>query len=124
MRKPRKRCSRRLRVVAELIEELIEGYGLTRAMQIHRIWHDWPACVGLAAARHSWPQRLDQGVLRVGVSSSAWMQELSFRRDDIARASNEQAGAALVVDVRFCLAVRSADDRGDLAHWLELSAAR
>ena len=66
-----------------VLEDLIRRYGLEGKLQEARLNKVWPQAVGPAIAAAARPVRVKNGVLLVQVKSSAWMQELSFRRRHI-----------------------------------------
>jgi predicted nucleic acid-binding Zn ribbon protein len=71
------------RHVSATLAPLLDRLGVAPALENARIFTDWEASVGAEIARVARPHRLDGGVLVVHVRSSAWMSELSFRRDEI-----------------------------------------
>jgi len=69
--------------LAESLVSVIESLGLAPGLEDARLFEDWEATVGPEIARVARPHRLDGSVLIVHVTSSAWMTELSMRRNDI-----------------------------------------
>ncbi len=67
----------------------------------HRVWTLWPDVVGPEIARRSAPVTLRRGLLTVAVTSSAWVQQLSFLRERVRRALNEALGADRIREIRF-----------------------
>lgn len=45
----------------------------------------WPTLVGPDLARRTRPRRWSDGTLHIEVSSTPWLQEFSYRRDDLTR---------------------------------------
>jgi predicted nucleic acid-binding Zn ribbon protein len=66
-----------------VLEDLIRRFGLEGKLQEARLDRVWPQVVGPAIAAATRPVRVKNGVLLVQVKSSAWVQELNFRRRDI-----------------------------------------
>jgi hypothetical protein len=91
-----------------LVAQVLKARGVGGAVREHRLVTSWTEIVGERIAARSFPTGLSRGVLHVQVSNSAWMQELSFLREAIARAANDLVGAPpLVKDVRLHLPGRT-----------------
>ncbi|MBA2565124.1 MAG: DUF721 domain-containing protein [Gemmatimonadetes bacterium] len=71
------------RPLHESLSGILESLGLAPGLEDARLFEDWEALVGPEIARVARPHRLDGSVLVVHVRSSAWMTELSMRRNDI-----------------------------------------
>jgi predicted nucleic acid-binding Zn ribbon protein len=68
----------------------------------HRLVTDWAEIVGERVAVRAWPVGLKAGVLRVRVSNSAWLHELSFLKDALVGRANQIVGnPPLVKEIRF-----------------------
>ena len=61
----------------------------------------WASVVGEQVARVTTPQRLEKGVLFVGVATSPWRNELVLRKREIIQKLNAAAGTTVVHDIRF-----------------------
>ena len=61
----------------------------------------WREAVGEPIARRTETLGVRGGVLWVAVDGSAWMQELSARRQEIVARLAERVGAGVIRDVRF-----------------------
>ena len=89
------------RHVAAALGPLLERLGLAPGLEDARIFTDWEASVGPEIGRVSRPHRLDGGVLVVHVRGSAWMSELSFRRDEILGRLNARRGGRKLTQLVF-----------------------
>src|SRR5262249_17937672 len=69
---------------------------------------------GARVAVRAWPDGLKNGVLFVRVTNSAWLQELGFLREPLARAANQAIGAPLVREVHLHLGARRSRDADDV----------
>lgn len=76
------------RKVGSVIDTVLARLGVAEVVDRHGAFSEWPERVGPEIARAARPQRLDGDVLIVGVTSPAWMSELSLRRTEILRALN------------------------------------
>jgi hypothetical protein len=92
------------KAAATLVEAVLKARGVSGAVREHRLVTSWHEVVGERIAARTWPTGLQRGVLWVQVANSAWMQELSFLKEAIARSANELVGPpTLVKEVRLHL---------------------
>lgn len=68
-----------------------------------RIWDIWEEAVGPRIAERAQPETLRNAVLVVGVSSSVWMQELSFLKQKILDRLQQKLAPGMIKDIRFKL---------------------
>jgi hypothetical protein len=98
-----------------LLSRLLDGYGVAREVREHRLVLQWEDIVGPRIAARSWPDGLREGELWVRVANQAWLQELSFLREQIVHRANEIVGAPpLVTKVRLHLGQRRQADDDDV----------
>lgn len=74
------------------------------------IWARWPQIAGPELARRVRPQALRGRTLVLAVSSSAWMQELSFLEQRLLDALADAVGPGVVEKIRLVLDSAPADD--------------
>jgi predicted nucleic acid-binding Zn ribbon protein len=65
------------------------------------VWEFWDRALGEALGRNARPAAFKQRTLLVHVSSSAWLQELHYRKTELIDRLNQAAGAVVVDDIRF-----------------------
>jgi hypothetical protein len=114
--KPRARArrGRDARPAGELVEGILRRYGVAGAVREHRLVTEWAAIVGPRVAARAWPDGLANGVLYVRVTNSAWMHELGFLREALAREANRVLGdPPLVKELRLHLGARRARGGAD-----------
>lgn len=87
-----------------------------------RIWDIWKEAVGPRIAERAQPETLRNSVLVVSVSSSVWMQELSFLKQKIIDRLQQKLAPGMIKDVRFKLGSMQKDRAGGSAPPPELSA--
>lgn len=75
--------------------------GIDGALRKYRVITEWDDVVGEQIARVARPQRIENGVLFVSVSSAPWRAELTLKRTEIIQKLNEAAGSGVVKDIRF-----------------------
>lgn len=118
-----------LEELSPLIHEILRNAESSYPDAGHRIWEVWEAAVGADLARRSQPVTLRRGQLVVAVSSSSWMQQLSFLRDSIRDAVNRALGVEAVRTIRLQVSAAPAPSshhrRMERPAWLtlELDAA-
>jgi len=71
-----------------------------------RIWEVWAEVVGPAVAANARPARIKNGVLRVAVSDSIWLQELKYQEETVREGLNSVLGRPAVSKVEFKLKLR------------------
>ena len=65
------------------------------------VWDFWDRVVGESLASNAQPAAFKQQILVVHVSSSVWLQELHFQKNDLIERLNQAAGTKVVEDIRF-----------------------
>jgi len=86
----------------DLLQDIFSHAGLEKRFRQGQVMLYWKELVGPANARHSWPLRIQEDVLRVSCSSAAWAQTLSLLRGQILAKIARQYGSGLLKDIHFC----------------------
>jgi len=102
------------RTAGDAVAALIDHYKITGTVRGRRVLTGWRELVGEQIARRTWPGPIDDGLLTVWVSSSAWLQELSFQREVLADRLRKHSGGT-VTDVRFALGKPRRGERESLS---------
>ena len=89
--------------IGGVLGRVLDQLGLSREMTGWQAVEAWPKLVGPRVARHARAVAFRGGTLHVEVEGSAWMQELTFLKSDLARRINQHVGSELVRDVRLSL---------------------
>ncbi len=87
--------------LADLIAAAFAGKPVQMRLREMKIWEVWELAVGPQIAAKAMPASFRDGVLTVRVSGSAWMQQLSLMKGDIAGKLNEELGEPLVREIFF-----------------------
>lgn len=125
MRKERKQRRSRPVQAAALVEALLDKYGIKQGIREQRLVTRWAEIVGERVATRAWPDGLRNGVLFVRVSTSAWLQELSFLREALVQGANREVGhPPMVREIRLHLGPRRDADHNDPDDLVAQLAAR
>ncbi|NIP79738.1 MAG: DUF721 domain-containing protein [Gemmatimonadetes bacterium] len=96
--------------VAEALAGYLEKSGLGERIEAVSALEEWSERVGERIARVAVPLHVDNGVLFVGVESSAWLMELRMMEAEIRRRLNEGRERGRIRQIRFVL--RGEPERG------------
>lgn len=120
-----------------LLARWIRRKNLAEDFSRHELAVRWGELVGDRLAKRTRPRPLaDDGTLTIVVASSAWLNELSFLREELRARINERLGRVAVTGVRLVVGRLSARGRrsakvdrpdpqsGERAAWAERVAAR
>ena len=69
--------------------------------QLLQVFEIWNQIVGESVSQNVQPRAFKGKLLLVEVSSSVWMHQLQFLKEDIVRKINETMGAEVVEDIKF-----------------------
>ena len=89
--------------VGSILEKTLKNMSLDRKLKEHKVWDIWDSVVGDYVSRHAQPDFMRNKILFVRVSSSPWMQQLSYMSKGIVEALNKRLGAPIVEEIRFKL---------------------
>lgn len=89
--------------VGEIIPNVIKSIGLKKKYEQIQIMDDWNEIVGYRISEKARPIEVRRGVLRVGVESSAWMNELQLIKPELMGKIENRFGRNKIKDIRFCL---------------------
>ena len=87
--------------VDSILERVFSGLNLGIRVKQYQIWDVWDSVVGKPIAKQTQPKQIRNMILWVHVSSSTWMQQLEFMKQDIVNKLNERIGDRVVNDIRF-----------------------
>lgn len=87
--------------IHSILERVLSGLNLGIKAKQFEIWEVWDSVVGQHIARQAQPQQIRNMVLWTVVSSSTWMQQLEFMKQQIIDRLNERIGEKVIKDIRF-----------------------
>ena len=87
----------RLHRVGAQIQRIARSLGFESSLRLARIKGQWDVIFSGPVTLHAWPVKLVRGTLTIVVDSPAWLQQLSFLKDDFV----SKLAALGVQDIRF-----------------------
>ncbi|MCC6749623.1 MAG: DUF721 domain-containing protein [Deltaproteobacteria bacterium] len=84
-----------------LLARWVKDQHLDHELEQHELLARWPELVGERVASRTEPGSVRDGQLTVTVSSSAWLNELSFLKTELATRINATLGRTLVKGIRL-----------------------
>jgi predicted nucleic acid-binding Zn ribbon protein len=87
--------------LGEAIKAILKKHNLERGFSEAGLINSWEKVVGTMIAKHTTGLRIKKRVLFVEVNSAALRNELSYAREKIIKALNDDAGQNLVDDIVF-----------------------
>lgn len=85
--------------IGDVLKDLAPRLGLeTRLLELH-LTQTWERIVGTQIATHARPGRIRFKKLSVLVSSSVWVQQLTFLKPTLVQRLNEAAGGQVIMDL-------------------------
>ena len=97
----RRRQSSAPRLLGDILPETLRKKSIHLPLKDRRLIDAWNLAVGPQIRAKAQPDRLREDVLYVRVSTSVWMHELQFMKQDIIEKLNEILGTAAVSQIRF-----------------------
>lgn len=97
----RRRTSSAPRLLGDILPDTLRRKSIHLPVKDRRLIDAWNRAVGPQIAAKAQPDRLREGVLYVRVSTSVWMHELQFMKQDILEKLNGILGTAAVSQIRF-----------------------
>jgi predicted nucleic acid-binding Zn ribbon protein len=93
--------------VQEILKRLLEGHVLGPATAGMRLMDLWAPAVGPEIARRTRAVSYRDACLVVEVTSSVWMNQLTYLKAEILSRLNQAAGPGAVSEIQFVMAGRS-----------------
>lgn len=97
----RKHSQTRLQPVGEILFAAFKKKGLGAKLEENALMKLWPKAVGAQIASQTQPDSWHAGTLFVKTTSSVWVQQLHFMKEDIRKKLNELAGKTVVREILF-----------------------
>lgn len=97
------KATRKPQRIGSILEKTLKRMSLDTKLKEYEVWNVWDSVVGEYVSRHARPDFMRNKILFVRVSSSPWIQQLSYMGKGITEALNERLGAPIVQEMRFKL---------------------
>jgi predicted nucleic acid-binding Zn ribbon protein len=91
------------RKVREALAKYLEKAGISEKIEAASVVPDWPRLVGDGIAGVTTPLKVSNGVLFVGVRSSAWLSELKLMEREIIKRVNAERTRGKITGIRFVM---------------------
>lgn len=92
---------RPLTKISDVLLKIAKKFDLEIKIVEQTINKNWTKLVGERIASHTKPDTVSYRKLLVHVDSPAWMQQLTFLKEDIIKNINEAAGRQIIKEIRF-----------------------
>lgn len=92
--------------ISEILSAGLKKRNIPLNLEEHFILQLWPKAVGSKIAYQTRPDRLHAGTLFVRTTSSVWVQQLHFMKDEILDKMNQLAGKNAVKNIHFTVGYR------------------
>jgi predicted nucleic acid-binding Zn ribbon protein len=87
--------------IGKVIQHILKDRGLVSSTALVRVWDIWESTVGEMIAANTVPAAFKGNLLIVHATSSSWIQQLRFLKQDIISQLNSVLGENLVQDIKF-----------------------
>lgn len=87
--------------IGNVINDVMRTYRNDCDQHLAQIWGLWGSAVGDDIAKNARPEAFKGKLLLVHVSSSTWMHQLQFLKQDIIKKVNDALGNVLVEEIKF-----------------------
>ncbi|MDR3588724.1 MAG: DUF721 domain-containing protein [Negativicutes bacterium] len=90
-----------MKAFCDIVTFTIKNLGMKKRFYEEIVLINWRKIVGDKLASHTFPVKIQRGVLMVGTSSSVWSHHLVTMKENIVYKINEFAGEKVVSDIKF-----------------------
>jgi len=87
--------------VGDALRRLTGSLGIATKLSEYEVLTGWEKIVGEQIARVTTAERIEHGILYVGVRSAPWRNELTMRRLEILELVHRAVGRRVVREIRF-----------------------
>ncbi len=87
--------------IGDIIDKAIKNYRIESDEGLSHVWSLWNDLVGEAIAKNAQPAAFKGKLLLVHVTSSTWMHQLQFMKEEIKAKVNNALGKNLIEEIKF-----------------------
>lgn len=102
-------------LIAKFLPSIVREKGWEKQLDLHSIFPCWRELVSPDAGDHSFPLKIQKGVLWVEVENSAWLQQLQYEKIDMLERLNRFLSLGRLSDIKMVLPKKKDDNPFDEA---------
>ena len=87
--------------IGSIIDDVLKSYRREPDGELLRVWHVWDSIVGDIISKNTKPAAFKGRILLVHVTSSTWVHQLQFLKEEMIAKLNEALGKSLIDDLKF-----------------------
>ena len=87
--------------IGSIIDDVLKAYRREPDGELIRVWHIWDSVVGEVISKNTKPAAFKGRILLVFVTSSTWVHQLQFLKEEMIAKLNEALGKSLIDDLKF-----------------------
>ncbi len=87
--------------IGSVIDGVLKTYRREPDGELIQVWHVWDSIVGEVISNNAKPAAFKGRILLVYVTSSAWVHQLQFLKEEMIARLNEALGKSLIDDLKF-----------------------
>ena len=87
--------------IGSIIDDVIKSYRRESDAELIQVWNVWDGVVGEVLAQNARPAAFKGRVLLVHVSSSTWIHQLQFLKQEMIDKLNTALGKVLIDELKF-----------------------
>ena len=87
--------------IGHIIDDVLKTYRRESDGELIRVWHVWDRIVGDVISKNAKPAAFKGRILLVYVTSSTWVHQLQFLKEEMIGKLNEGLGKSLIDDLKF-----------------------
>jgi predicted nucleic acid-binding Zn ribbon protein len=87
--------------IGSVIEDVLKSYRREPDSELIQVWQIWNSIVGDVISKNAKPGAFKGRILLVYVSSSTWVHQLQFLKEEMIAKLNEALGKSLIDDLKF-----------------------
>ena len=87
--------------IRNILDDVLKPYRTKTDFELKEVWRLWDATVGKTIAQNARPAAFKGKLLIVHVSSSSWIHQLQFLKNDLITKLNTALGKSLIAELKF-----------------------
>ena len=87
--------------IGNILDDVLKSYQAKPDFELKEVWRLWDEAVGEPIAQNARPAAFKGKLLIVHVSSSTWIHQLQFLKNDMITKLNAAVGKPLIEEIKF-----------------------